>query len=359
MRLDRLWLTDFRSYANADVTFPAGLTAIVGDNGAGKTNLLEAIAFLSTTRSFRGVPNEALVRAGAERAVVRAEIDAEGRALLVEAEVAPRGGSRVQVNRQRVDRASDLLAAWRVTVFAPDDMALIKGGPAGRRRFLDESVVAEAPRFDAVRRELDRVLRQRTALLRQARGRLTEEVATTLDVWDAKLAEAGEQVASARVSLLERLGPEVDRAHRDLVGDHGKMVTLDYERSWPGPLGEALAAGRDEDVRRRMTLRGPHRDELLVHLDELPARTHGSQGEQRSLALALRLAVHRLVARVLEQPPVLLLDDVFSELDDDRSHALLAHLPEGQGLVTTAGHLPAEARPEQVLRVVDGELVTA
>jgi DNA replication and repair protein RecF len=234
---------------------------------------------------------------------------------------------------------------------------LVKGGPSGRRRFLDEAVVADRPRLDQLRLDVERILRQRGALLRQAGGRLTDEIGFTLDVWDSKLAAAGDELASVRRALLERLEPEVDRAHRDLVGDRGTAVTLAYEASWAGELGGALAEGRADDVRRRATLRGPHRDELAIALDGLPARTHASQGEQRSLALALRLGVHRLLTERLQTAPVLLLDDVFSELDPDRSAALLAHLPSGQGVVTTAGPLPEDARPEQVVQVVDGALV--
>jgi DNA replication and repair protein RecF len=289
--------------------------------------------------------------------VVRADVDASGRALLIEAELGGRGGNRVQVNRQRLPRSRDLLGALRVSVFSPDDVDLIKGGPSGRRRFLDETVVADQPRLDRLRLDVERILRQRGALLRQAGGRLTDEIGFTLDVWDTKLAAAGDELATVRRSLLERLEPEVDRAHRDLVGDRGAEVTLSYEASWTGLLGEALRSGRSEDVRRRATLRGPHRDELAIALDGLPARTHSSQGEQRSLVLALRLGVHRLLTERLETPPVLLLDDVFSELDPDRSAALLAHLPAGQGVVTTAGALPEDAHPEQVVRVHDGALV--
>jgi DNA replication and repair protein RecF len=359
MWLQRLWLTDYRSYRQADLELPAGLTAVVGVNGAGKTNLLEAVAYLATMASFRGAPAEALVRAGCETAVVRAEIDSDGRALLVEAEIGRQGGSRVQVNRQRLQRTRDLLGALRVSVFSPDDVDLVKAGPARRRRFLDEAVVADQPRLDRLRLDVERILRQRGALLRQAGGRLTDETGFTLDVWDTKLAASGEQLVAARGALLDRLEPEVERAHRDLVGDDGAAVTLRYEPSWPGPLAEALTAGRDEDVRRRSTLRGPHRDELAITLDGLPARTQASQGEQRSLALALRLAVHRLVTERLGTAPVLLLDDVFSELDPERSAALLAHLPPGQGIVTTAGPLPEDARPERVVRVADGALVGA
>ncbi|MEL7208291.1 MAG: DNA replication/repair protein RecF [Actinomycetota bacterium] len=358
MWLQRLWLTDYRSYTEAELELPPGLTAVQGVNGAGKTNLLEAVAYLATMGSFRGAPLDALVRSGADTAIVRAEVDADGRALLIEAEIGGRGGSRVQVNRQRLQRSRDLLGALRVSVFSPDDVELIKGGPSGRRRFLDEAVVADQPRLDQLRLDVERILRQRGALLRQAGGRLSDDIGFTLDVWDDKLSTAGEQLAAARRSLLERLEPEIDRAHRDLVGDDGATVELTYEASWGGPLSEALATGRDDDVRRRATLRGPHRDELGVRLAGLPARTHASQGEQRSLALAMRLGVHRLLTDRLDQAPVLLLDDVFSELDPDRSSALLAHLPPGQGLVTTAGPLPAAATPERVVRVDDGKLIT-
>jgi DNA replication and repair protein RecF len=354
MWLQKLWLTDYRSYHQAELAFPPGLTAVIGVNGAGKTNLLEAVAYLATMGSFRGAPGEALVRVGAEQAVIRAEVDSDGRALLVEAQIGGRGGSRVQVNRQRLPRSRDLLGALRVSVFSPDDMELVKGGPSGRRRFLDDAVVAEQPRLDHLRIDVERILRQRGALLRQAGGRLTDEIAVTLDVWDTKLAAAGEELVAARRSLLARLEPEVDRAHRDLVGEEGPEVTLGYEASWTGSLAEALADGRAEDLRRRATLRGPHRDELVIVLDGLRSRTHASQGEQRSLALALRLGTHRLLTQRLQTAPVLLLDDVFSELDPARSAALLASLPVGQGLITTAGILPADARPEQVVRVVDG-----
>jgi DNA replication and repair protein RecF len=356
MWLQRLWLTDYRSYRELDLALPSGLTAVVGVNGAGKTNLLEAMAYLATMGSFRGAPLDALVRAGAETAVIRAEVDAEGRSLLIEAEIGGRGGSRVQVNRQRLQRARDLLGALRVSVFSPDDVDLVKEGPSGRRRFLDDAVVADQPRLDQLRLDVDRILRQRGALLRQAGGRLTDEIGFTLDVWDAKLATAGKDLAAARQDLLTRLEPQVDQAHRDLVGDDVAEVTLYYSSSWDGELADALATGRGDDVRRRATLRGPHRDDLSITLAGLPARTHASQGEQRSLALALRLGVHRLLTSRLDQPPVLLLDDVFSELDPARSSALLANLPPGQGLVTTAGPLPVDAEPELVVRVTDGEL---
>ena len=367
MHLGRLWLTDFRNYAEADVPLAPGLTAVVGGNGEGKSNLLEAVGFLASLSSFRGAPVEALVRVGAERAVVRAEAERADRRLLIEAELAGRGTgadgrgvrTRVQVNRQRLGRARDLLGALRVTVFSPDDLTLVKGGPAERRRFLDDTLVALAARYDAVRADVERVLRQRNALLRQAGGRLSDGVAATLDVWDAKLVEHGEALARGRTGLVARLEPELGKAY-DQVASTSADVQVAYDAPWMAEgLAPALASARTEEVRRGVSLVGPHRDELVVRLGGLPARTHASQGEQRSLALALRLAAHAVVTDAVGTPPVLLLDDVFSELDPDRSAALLAHLPAGQAVLTTAGPLPADAHPELVLRVAGGRVAAA
>ena len=360
MQLRRLWLTDFRSYEAADVTLAPGLTAVVGDNGQGKSNLLEAVAYLASLSSFRGAPTEALVRQGATAAVVRAELVRDDRELLVEAEIVPGGRSRLQVNRQRVHRNRDLLGALRVSVFAPDDLALVKAGPAGRRRFLDDALVALSPKNDDLRTEVDRVLRQRNALLKQAAGRLSPEVELTLDVWDDKLVAAGTMLGERRATLLDDLGPYLRTAYADLAGAP-VPVGAGYESAWwgsEGGLAAALAAAREEELRRRLTLVGPHRDEVAFTIDGLPARTHASQGEQRSLALALRLASHRLVADATGTPPVLLLDDVFSELDPARCDALVTHLlaTGAQTIVTTAGALPPTAHPDAVLRIAGGVL---
>ncbi len=365
MRLSRLWLADFRSYAHAElVPAPDGLTVVVGANGQGKTSLLEAVAWLATMSSFRNAPTEALVRDGASRAVVRAEGDRGGRALLVEAEIPRQGRARVQVNRQPLRRSRDLLGALRVSVFSPDDLILVKGGPAERRRLLDEALVALSPRWDALRADVERVLRQRGALLKQAAGRLTPEVAVTLDVWDAKLAEAGSALARARADLVVTLEPAVTKAH-DQVASCAATVGLAYEAGWAGPgqdlsvsrLACTLLSARQDDLRRGVTTIGPHRDDLGLVLSGRPARTHASQGEQRTLALALRLGVHATVSEQVETPPVLLLDDVFSELDPARTSALVAHLPSGQALLTTAGDLPMGVHPDAVVRLVGHQLV--
>ena len=351
MRLARLWLTDFRSYASADIAFAPGLTALLGQTGEGKTNVMEAIGYLATLSSFRGAPSDALVRSGASSAIVRAEGEREGRQLLIEAEIAATGRGRVQVNKQKLARTRDLLGALRVSVFAPDDLELVKGGPAERRRYLDDALVARRPAFDSLRSDLDRILRQRNALLKQAGGRLSPEVEATLMVWDAKFIETGEALADARYELVQELGPALDLAYSQVAG-RPVPVTVSYDAPWREQgLAAALEAARRDELRRGVSLVGPHRDDLVLHLDQLPSRTHASQGEQRSLALSLRLGAHRVVTDATGSPPILLLDDVFSELDPDRSAALLEHLPPGQTVLSSAAGLPPGASPELVLRV--------
>lgn len=360
MRVTRLWLTDFRNYLSADVALPAdGLTVVVGGNGEGKTNLLEAIGYLATLSSFRGAPNDALVRNGAAQAIVRAEGERDGRTMLVEAEIAAAGRGRVLVNHQPLRRTRDLLGAFRVTVFAPDDLELVKGGPSLRREYLDDLLVALHPRNGELQGEVERILRQRNTLLKQGGGRLTPDIVSTLDVWDARLAEKGTALVEAREGLLRDLEPELTKAY-DQVAHTATAVAARYMRSFgDAPLSDALAAARDDDVRRCVTTVGPHRDEVVLTIGELPARTHASQGEQRSLALALRLAGHAVVTDAIGTPPTLLLDDVFSELDAARSDALVTHLPIGQALLSTAGSLPTGLSPAATLRVSAGTLSSA
>lgn len=357
MRLSRIWLTDFRSYGSVEVELSPTFTAVLGRNGAGKTNLLEAVSWLASLSSFRGAATAAMVREGADFAVVRAEVERDGRELLLEAQLAAAGRNRVMLNRQPLRQARDLLGALRVTVFTPDDLVVVKGGPAERRRFVDDALVARRPKLAALRSELDRVLRQRNSLLKQAGYRLDESAALTLDVWDDRLTTAGEALASERLSLLAELEPRLNATYSALAGREADLGLL-YESAWrPVGLAEALQAGRQDDLRRGISTVGPHRDDVGVQLNGLPARTHASQGEQRTLALALRLSVHDLVAASAGSAPVLLLDDVFSELDPVRSAALLENLPEGQVLLTTAGALPEGAVPDAVLQIRDGTIV--
>ena len=354
MLITRLWLHDFRSYRQLELPLESGLTAIIGPNGVGKTNLLEALGVLATLKSFRGAPTDSLVRQGADIAVVRAEGVRDDRPVLIELELG-RGRTRAQVNRQRLKRGRDLLGALRISVFAPDDLALIKEGPSIRRDYLDDALVALNPAFDATFRDFERILKQRNALLRQSQGtppdRLDESTEVTLDVWDEKFNSVGTRLADEREQLVGKLAPLVQDSYNVLAGGDGQPVAITYLRSWgQGPLGDAVVEARTIDLRRGVTTVGPHRDELDVRLNTLAGRTEASQGEQRTLALALRLAAHRLVTDTIGEPPLLLLDDVLSELDVDRADALLANLPPGQTVITSATDLPVGAKPDRTLR---------
>lgn len=358
MIVERLELIDFRNYSRAVVELTSGVTAILGENGQGKSNLAEALAYLATLASFRGAPADALVRVGAEEAIVRATLrDQDGREILIEAEIKRVGRSRVLVNRQRLVRTRDLLGVVRVGVFSPDDLVVVKGGPAERRRFCDDTLVALKTSYDAMRLDIERVVRQRNTLLKQAGGRLTEEIVSTLDVWDERFAGLGDAFGHARATLVARLEPLVAEAYEQLAGG-AVDIGLRYDAPWRATgLAAALAAVRDADVRRGVSTVGPHRDDVEITIEGMAARTHASQGEQRTLALALRLAVHRLVAERTGTTPILVLDDVLSELDPSRATALLAHLPDGQIVITSASPLPPAAIPDRTLSIRRGTVV--
>ena len=359
MLVERLELVDFRNYSHATFDLTAGITCVIGQNGQGKTNLAEALAYLSGLSSFRQVPSDALVRVAANQAIIRATIvDDDGRTSLVEVEIARTGRGRIQVNRQRLQRTRDLLGTVRTSVFSPDDLALLKGGPAERRRLLDDALVSLAAKNDALRLEVDRVLKQRNTLLRQCGGRLDDEVAATLDVWDARFVDVGERLGHGRAVLVQRLQPFVNEAYTQLAGGSHNVVSI-YNPIWRQQgLATALSEARSDDIRRGVSTVGPHRDELDLFINDLPARTHASQGEQRTLALSLRLGTHRLVTEHVGSSPILILDDVLSELDDDRATALLRELPAGQVVITTASPLPDEASPDRVLRIHNGTVMS-
>ena len=358
MIISHLELIDFRNYESGSFELTSGTTVVLGDNGQGKTNLAEALAFLATLSSFRSAPNDALVRAGAKNAIIRATVlEDDGRESLIEIELASVGRNRVQVNRQKLVRVRDLLGTVRVTVFSPDDLTLVKGSPGDRRRFLDDTLVALAVKYDSIRLEIDRIVRQRNTLLKQSGGRLTEEIEVTLDVWDTKFADIADQFGYARATLVARLTPMVHAAYEQLAGVP-TALDLRYEPAWRNVgLAAALASARSLDLRRGVSTVGPHRDELQMSINGLPSRTHASQGEQRTLALALRLAAHQLVTERTGSAPVLVLDDVLSELDDHRATALLDHLPAGQVVITTASELPPAAHADRVLRVNAGHVL--
>ena len=357
---------DFRNYASAKFELTDGMTVVMGDNGHGKTNLAEALAYLATLSSFRATNNEAMIREGADRAVVRAVVrQPDERRESIDAELPRRGVGRAFVNRQRLRKVRDLLGTVRVTVFSPDDLVIVKGSPGGRRRYLDETLSTLSRKHDAARLDIDRLLRQRNTLLKQLGSRWApaSQAASrggdddaTLDIWDQRFSDAGDQFGATRAALVEQLTPLVGAAYGELAGD--TSVRLSYDPPWRRTgLAAALAAARDDDLRLRTSTVGPHRDDVDLFLNDLPARTHASQGEQRSLALALRLATHRLVVAETGDEPVLVLDDVLSELDDGRSASLLAHLHGGQIVITTASAMPPGAHPDAVIRIENGTRV--
>jgi DNA replication and repair protein RecF len=337
-----LELADFRIFRSAEIDLEAeGTTVITGSNGTGKTSVLEALAYLGTRRSFRGAPPEAMVRTGAESAIVRAELEARDSPTLVEAQILPAGRSRTRVNRKAVNGRRELGAAAPCTIFSPEDLVIVSGAPRGRREVLDDALAVLDAEGARAADETDRVLRQRAALLRQSGGRAGPEIEATLDVWDQRLADAGKVLVAARERLVAELDPLVASAYGHLAGVGDRIVTRErYVRSWDGDLLDALGASRTDDLRRGVNTVGPHRDDLLLEIEGREARTHASQGEQRCMALALRLGVHQLIRARTPLIPTLLLDDVFSELDPDRSRALVGELPAGQSILTTAAPLP-------------------
>ena len=372
MYVAHLSLTDFRSYAGVEVAFGPGVSVLVGPNGHGKTNLVEALCYVATLASHRVALSAPLVRAGAERAVVRTAVVRDGRRVLVELEVAPGRVARARVNAAPVPRPREALGLLRTVLFAPEDLAIVKGDPAERRRMLDDLLVARAPRFAGIRADYDRVLKQRNTLLKSAAAaRRTGGVdLRTLEVWDAQLARIGGEVLAARLELVDALRPLVDKTYKAVAGGAGPTV-LDYRGSLGDaapaePDREALTAAllaeatrrRSEELERGVSLVGPHRDDLVVGLGGLPARGYASHGESWSIALALRLAGYELL-RADGVEPVLVLDDVFAELDAQR-RAQLADLVRGaeQVLVTAA---VAEDVPRALAgrryAVRDGEVV--
>jgi DNA replication and repair protein RecF len=378
-----LRLMDFRNYAEAHVELGPGVNVVVGRNGQGKTNLLEAVYVLSAVGSYRAPNHAALVRHHAERAVIRAGAGSRGRDIEVAAEIRRTGGIRLLVNSVPLERAREMEGMLGAVLFSPEDLSLVKGGPEERRRYLDHAAQRGRPAIAAKRQELDRALKQRNGVLRAAQ--VNRRALRTLEVWDEQVTRIGAAVVRNRIGVLEALRPHVVRRHGDVgAGD----VELTYRAAWleedgaqseraagrdaPGglpasllPEGDpgapddaltrrlesalraALTASLERDIERAVTSVGPHRDDLDVRLAGADARSFASQGEQRSIALSLRLAERDLAADVLGENPVLLLDDVFSELDEGR-RAQLGDLIRGTGqAIVTATSLSgiAEGQP--------------
>lgn len=355
MHVTNLSLTDFRSYEVVDLTFDPGVTALVGPNGQGKTNLVEAVGYVAAHGSHRVATDAPLVRSGAQRAVVRCGVARAERSTLVELEIVPGGSNRVRVNRSPLSRPREALGVLRTVLFAPEDLALVKGDPDGRRRFLDDLLVARAPRFAGVRGDYERVLRQRNALLKSAGSTIKagRGDVRTLDVWDTHLATAGAELLAGRLRLVRELAPAVALAYESISDGQGDAgvgyrSTLGDDVTADAPadrellqarLLEAMARSRAAELDRGVSLVGPHRDDLVLTLGGFPARGYASHGESWSLALALRLASYDVLRGDGgdEAEPVLILDDVFAELDV-RRRTRLAKLVAGaeQVLVTAA-----------------------
>lgn len=383
-QLKFLELRNFRNHTSLDLELHPGFSLIRGPNGVGKTNLIEAAYFLARGAPLRSVAAESLIQTGQPTAAVRGEFLTNTRSLLVEAELPrPPKRLRMQVNRQALARRSELHSLMHLTTFLPSHMSLVQGGPDGRRAFLDDVAASLFAGAASVLADYQGVLRQRNALLRKlARssgaasggpGGPANSSAAGLDVWDEKLIQAADQCLAFRMDSLDKVSPYINRSYQQIAGvnpGNQPNIQLSYQPSWqpagrpasppaspparqparpPASLAQALKAARAEDLRRGYTTIGPHRDDITLRLDGQPAKTHASQGEQRTLALALRLALHHIQTDTHQQTPLLLLDDVLSELDDQRSIRLLKSLPAGQILITSAVALPADIQPDNVI----------
>jgi len=360
VRVTHLSLTDFRNYAEAQVPFGAGANLIVGRNGQGKTNLVESLGFLSTLSSHRVSSTGAMVRSGQDAAIIRARLEHNGRDILAEVQINRSGLNRAQVNRS-VIKTRELPRYFSSVLFAPEDLALVRGDPSGRRRFLDQLLVLRSPRLSGVLADYDRVLKQRNTLLKSARasGLKTTQLGT-LDIWDERLVALGSEIIDARADLVAELLPPLHDAYKAVAGaDHGPSLIASLsilgadeesdEAASPAaaPAGagsdtadafrSALAGLRRKELDRGMTLAGPHRDDLVFELNALPAKGYASHGESWSFALALKLASAELLRRDSSSgDPVLILDDVFAELDQSRRRRLAEAVTGFEQVLITA-----------------------
>ena len=338
-------LADVRNYETLEVSLEPGINAFVGPNGQGKTNLVEAVAYLSTLGSHRVATDAPLVRRGAERAVIRADVTRDDRSLLLEIEVTPGRANRARINRAPITKTREILGILRTVVFAPEDLALVKGDPGERRRFLDDLLVQRHPRLAGTRADYDRVLRQRNALLKSsgaARRSNLEEVVRTLEAWDEQLSRLGAEIITARRELTAALAPLASQAYQELVpasdtiGLRYRSVIDDVEApDVTAALLSEIDRRRKEELDRGITLVGPHRDDVDVTLGPAPLKGYASHGESWSAALAMRLAAYDLLTAE-SGAPVLVLDDVFAELDARRRAHLAERVAEAPQVLITA-----------------------
>lgn len=375
MHLRHLSVADFRSYHAAEVPLAPGITTLLGRNGQGKTNLVEAAGYVASLSSHRVATDAPLVRHGADSAIVRAAVVRDGRESVVELEIVPGRSNRVRLNKSPLSRPRDVLGTLRTVLFAPEDLSLVKGDPGERRRFLDDLLVARQPRWAGVRGDYDKALKQRNALLRSgqhlwrsggrrvpehrlAPGETVDEARAaaeaTLVVWDAQLARVGAALTYARLRLLRDLGPHLSQAYAT-ISDADTLVSATYRSSLDGPVAEQIADGevpeqdelyaatlavmqdrRRDEQERGVTLVGPHRDEVVLALGDLPAKGYASHGESWSIALALRLGSYHLLRHDVGTDPVLVLDDVFAELDSGRRERLAELVSDCEQVLITA-----------------------
>ena len=349
MFVQRLELVDYRSYSAAVVELEPGITVFVGLNGQGKTNLVEALRYVGSLSSHRVATDAPLVREGADRAIVRCTVVGEGRSIDVDLEITASGSNRARLNNAPVTRTRDVLGTLRTVLFAPEDLALVKGEPGERRKFLDELLAARLPRFAGIRSDYDRVLKQRNSLLKSARSsRPQENLDSTLAVWDEQLSDFGSQIIQSRVELIEELRPLVLSAYTDLAPESGE-TSIEYRSFLGDDVGtsletikagfhEAMVNARKGELERGMSLVGPHRDDVFLGLRSLPAKGYASHGESWSLALALRLASYEILREDLRGggDPVLILDDVFAELDVRRRERLAHAVSSAEQVLITA-----------------------
>ncbi|ORA14916.1 DNA replication/repair protein RecF [Mycobacterium arosiense] len=356
MYVRHLGLRDFRSWAHADLELQPGRTVFIGSNGFGKTNLLEALWYSSTLGSHRVGTDAPLIRAGADRAVVSTIVVNEGRECAVDLEIAAGRANKARLNRSPVRSTREVIGVLRAVLFAPEDLSLVRGDPSDRRRYLDDLATVCRPAVAAIRADYEKVLRQRTALLKSlsgARYRGDRSALDTLDVWDSRLAEHGAQLMAARIDLVNQLTPEVEKAYQ-LLAPGSRVASIGYRSSLgadaaaditgadreflEAALLAALSARRDAELERGMCLVGPHRDDMELWLGDQPAKGFASHGESWSFALSLRLAAYELL-RAEESEPVLLLDDVFAELDAARRRALATVAESAEQVLVTAAVL--------------------
>ena len=361
MWIQSLSLTDIRSYEQLDCPFDQGITAFVGRNGQGKTNIVEAIGYLATLSSHRVASDAPLVRQGCDRGFIRANVSSSDRDVLLELAITPGKANKARINKSPVPRTRDILGIVRAVVFAPEDLELVKGDPSARRRFLDDLLVQRIPRLAGTRADYDRVLKQRNALLKSAsiaRRAGTDRIVQTLEVWDEQLASHGGELIAARISLLNELMPLAQQQYAMVSGSDTDMVldaryqsslgdsaVLSTDREeWSAQLLAAIEARRKDELDRGVTLVGPHRDDVGLHLGDFPAKGYVSHGESWSLALSLRLGAFDLLTADGESP-ILILDDVFAELDAQRRAHLATHVGTAQQAFITAAvaeDVPAE-----------------